>query len=57
MVYIVVYRSLSDVLIEKYQWPTDDATDVASFLIPMLQYDQQERASASQCLVHSWLKL
>uniref|UniRef100_A0A1Q3F6H9 non-specific serine/threonine protein kinase n=1 Tax=Culex tarsalis TaxID=7177 RepID=A0A1Q3F6H9_CULTA len=47
---------LVDVLREKYEWPLEDACEFADFLTPMLDYDPKARATASECLKHSWLK-
>lgn len=46
---------LCDVLLEKYQWDERDATAFADFLIPMLEFDPERRATAEQCLRHPWL--
>lgn len=46
---------LYDVLIEKYDWDPKDAKVFASFLVPMLDLDQDNRASATQCLLHPWM--
>ncbi|VIO91299.1 Uncharacterized protein BM_BM1816 [Brugia malayi] len=48
--------SLVEVLTQKYDWPIESAGQFASFLIPMLAFDQDERATARQCLRHDWLK-
>ncbi|KAK6101431.1 Protein kinase domain family protein [Brugia pahangi] len=48
--------SLVEVLTQKYDWPIESAGQFASFLIPMLAFDQEERATARQCLRHDWLK-
>lgn len=47
---------LVDVLREKYEWQLEDAIEFADFLTPMLDYDPKARATASECLKHSWLK-
>jgi len=44
--------SLLDVLKEKYYWETNIAETFASFLLPMLAYDQSRRATAEECLKH-----
>lgn len=46
---------LVDVLIEKYEWPEDEAEAFASFLLPMLEIVPDRRATAAQCLEHPWL--
>ncbi|XP_058828110.1 SRSF protein kinase 3 [Topomyia yanbarensis] len=47
---------LVDVLREKYEWSLEDAIEFSDFLSPMLSYDPKSRATASECLKHSWLK-
>jgi serine/threonine-protein kinase SRPK1 len=44
-----------EVLTQKYGWPFERARDFAAFLLPMLAYDSEERATAAQCLKHQWL--
>lgn len=46
---------LVDVLTEKYEWSLDQAIEFAEFLKPMLEYDPTKRATAAECLAHSWL--
>lgn len=46
---------LVDVLVEKYDWSTEDAEDFAAFLKPMLEFNPKKRATAAQCLKHPWL--
>ncbi|KAF7630012.1 Protein kinase domain-containing protein [Meloidogyne graminicola] len=48
--------SLVEVLTQKYGWPFEHARSFASFLLPMLNYEPLERATARQCLLHNWLK-
>uniref|UniRef100_A0A183ERZ7 non-specific serine/threonine protein kinase n=1 Tax=Gongylonema pulchrum TaxID=637853 RepID=A0A183ERZ7_9BILA len=48
--------SLVEVLTQKYDWSMESAAQFSSFLIPMLAFDQDERATARQCLQHDWLK-
>jgi len=45
-----------EVLTEKYDWSAEDAELFASFLIPMLDYDTDRRATAGVCLQHPFLK-
>ena len=40
---------------EKYEWPRKKAQDFANFLIPMLEFDPNKRATAVQSLAHPWL--
>lgn len=46
---------LFEVLTEKYEWDTKDAIEFTSFLLPMLHFDPNFRATAEQCLQHPWL--
>lgn len=47
---------LREVLVEKYEWPSDEAESFAAFLRPMLAFDPLKRATAAECLKHPWLK-
>ncbi|CAH0561437.1 unnamed protein product [Brassicogethes aeneus] len=47
---------LENVLHEKYSWKKSDAVEFASFLIPMLNFDPNRRASAAECLKHPWFQ-
>ena len=49
------YWGLCDVLGEKYQLSPEDASSLANFLMPMLSFDVSQRATAADCLRHSWL--
>lgn len=49
-------RGLYDVLREKYEWPEEDAMEFSAFLLPMLDFNTEKRATATQCLDHPWLK-
>lgn len=46
---------LEAVLTEKYEWNMEKAVAFADFLKPMLDFDPNRRASASECLRHPWL--
>jgi serine/threonine protein kinase len=48
---------LYDVLYEKYEWSESDAKAFSNFLVPMLEFDPNKRATAAQCLQHPWLNL
>uniref|UniRef100_A0A1I8A4C7 non-specific serine/threonine protein kinase n=1 Tax=Steinernema glaseri TaxID=37863 RepID=A0A1I8A4C7_9BILA len=48
--------SLFDVLTQKYHWSEQDAIEFTDFLTPMLDYDQERRATAKEMLEHPWLK-
>ncbi|KAM4563926.1 SRSF protein kinase 3 isoform 1-T2 [Odontesthes bonariensis] len=47
--------SLYDVLVEKYNFLLEEASGFSDFLIGMLDYHPQRRATAAQCLCHPWL--
>ncbi|XP_065868306.1 uncharacterized protein [Euphorbia lathyris] len=46
---------LDKVLIEKYKFSEQDATDMADFLLPMLDFVPERRPTAAECLNHQWL--
>ncbi|KAK2507752.1 hypothetical protein MC885_009018 [Smutsia gigantea] len=46
---------LYEVLMEKYEWPLEQATQFSAFLLPMMEYIPAKRASAADCLQHPWL--
>ncbi|XP_055039972.2 SRSF protein kinase 1b isoform X2 [Misgurnus anguillicaudatus] len=46
---------LMDVLVEKYEWSRDEAQNFADFLLPMLDLVPEKRATAAECLRHSWI--
>ncbi|KAK8628964.1 hypothetical protein V6N13_077824 [Hibiscus sabdariffa] len=46
---------LSKVLMEKYDFSEQDATDMADFLIPILDFAPEKRLTAAQCLSHPWI--
>ncbi|KAG7472672.1 hypothetical protein MATL_G00111410 [Megalops atlanticus] len=46
---------LFEVLLEKYEWPLEQAAQFSDFLLTMLQYIPEKRATAAQCLQHPWL--
>jgi len=47
---------IQDVLHEKYHFPMNEAKEVAEFMLPLLEFDTKQRATALQCLRHKWLK-
>uniref|UniRef100_A0A8C4X255 non-specific serine/threonine protein kinase n=1 Tax=Eptatretus burgeri TaxID=7764 RepID=A0A8C4X255_EPTBU len=47
--------SLLDVLVEKYEWPLEEAARFSDFLQPMLEMIPERRATAAECLQHPWL--
>lgn len=46
---------LNKVLMEKYDFSERDATELAEFLIPILDFVPEKRPSAAQLLLHPWL--
>ncbi|XP_017259307.1 SRSF protein kinase 3 isoform X2 [Kryptolebias marmoratus] len=46
---------LFEVLLEKYEWPLDQAAQFSDFLLTMLEMQPERRATALQCLQHAWL--
>ena len=46
--------ALHEVLMEKYEWPEQEAHAFAAFLLPMLHFDPEQRATAADCLRHPW---
>ncbi|XP_054637430.1 SRSF protein kinase 3 [Dunckerocampus dactyliophorus] len=48
--------ALFEVLLEKYEWPLDQAAQFSDFLSTMLELEPQRRATATQCLQHAWLQ-
>lgn len=47
---------LEAVFNEKYHFPMDQAKAIADFIVPMLDFDTKNRATALQCLQHKWLE-
>ncbi|XP_057297000.1 SRSF protein kinase 3-like isoform X2 [Hydractinia symbiolongicarpus] len=47
--------SLKNVLMEKYEWADQDAQDFSDFLVPMMNFIPEKRATAAECLQHPWL--
>ncbi|KAF7650446.1 hypothetical protein LDENG_00125890 [Lucifuga dentata] len=47
---------LFEVLLEKYEWPLDQAAEFSDFLLTMLELQPDRRATAAQCLQHTWLR-
>ncbi|XP_029428642.1 SRSF protein kinase 1 isoform X2 [Rhinatrema bivittatum] len=46
---------LFEVLVEKYEWPQEEAAGFTDFLVPMLELIPERRATAAECLRHPWL--
>ncbi|XP_041837625.1 SRSF protein kinase 2-like [Melanotaenia boesemani] len=47
--------SLLEILLEKYEWPREEAVQFSSFLSTMLELLPQRRSTAAQCLKHPWI--
>ena len=50
------YWPLHKVLEEKYKFRNHEAKAFANFLLPMLEWDPEKRASAKTMLDHDWMK-
>uniref|UniRef100_UPI003AAC494D SRSF protein kinase 1a n=1 Tax=Centroberyx gerrardi TaxID=166262 RepID=UPI003AAC494D len=48
---------LLEVLVDKYEWPSEEADCFTDFLLPMLELVPEKRATAAECLRHPWLAL
>jgi len=48
---------LKKVLVEKYRIKEDEAQAFADFLLPMLEWNHEARASAEEMLKHPWLDM
>uniref|UniRef100_A0A8C1VUH4 non-specific serine/threonine protein kinase n=1 Tax=Cyprinus carpio TaxID=7962 RepID=A0A8C1VUH4_CYPCA len=46
---------LLEVLMDKYEWPREEAEIFTDFLLPMLELLPEKRATAADCLRHPWL--
>ena len=51
------YWPLKKVLVEKYRIREDEAQALADFLLPMLNWNHEKRASAQEMLNHPWLNM
>uniref|UniRef100_A0A3Q0SJ67 non-specific serine/threonine protein kinase n=1 Tax=Amphilophus citrinellus TaxID=61819 RepID=A0A3Q0SJ67_AMPCI len=49
------FWSLYEVLVEKYHFLLEEASGFSDFLLCMLNYHPERRATAAQCLLHPWL--
>ncbi|XP_057213076.1 SRSF protein kinase 3 [Triplophysa rosa] len=47
--------ALFEVLLEKYEWPLDQAAQFSDFLLTMLEFLPENRATAAKCLQHPWM--
>lgn len=48
---------LKKVLTEKYKFRESEAQAFSDFLMPMLRWEPEKRASAQQMISHYWLKM
>jgi serine/threonine-protein kinase SRPK3 len=48
---------LKKVLLEKYRFKSEEAEALNDFLLPMLHWDANKRATAAQSLKHPWLSM
>lgn len=46
---------LNKVLLEKYEFSEQDASDLTDFLVPILDFVPEKRPTAAQCLLHPWI--
>ncbi|XP_029456978.1 SRSF protein kinase 2-like isoform X2 [Rhinatrema bivittatum] len=46
---------LYDTLVGRHKWQKNEAEQFTSFLLPMLEYTPDKRATAEKCLQHPWL--
>ncbi|KAF6134314.1 hypothetical protein GIB67_005706 [Kingdonia uniflora] len=46
---------MNKVLMEKYEFSEQDASDLADFLVPILDFVPEKRPTAAQCLLHPWI--
>jgi len=47
---------VEEVLHEKYHFSVREAQEISNFVLPLLEYDAKERATAFECLQHDWLQ-
>jgi len=47
---------LDRVLVDKYRLPRDEAEALTDFLVPMLEFVPEKRATAAEMLSHPWLQ-
>lgn len=48
---------LDRLLVDKYNFSEKDASELAEFLCPLLDFAPEKRPTAQQCLEHPWLNL
>ena len=49
------YWPLDEVLHEKYSFSREDAKEISDFMLPMLEFNPNKRATAAACSKHSFL--
>ena len=47
---------IEEVLHEKYHFSREDAEDISNFMLPLLEFDPKERATAFEVIKSDWLK-
>jgi serine/threonine protein kinase len=50
------FWGLKEVFVEKYKYSATEAANIASFLLPMLEYTPGKRATAREALRHAWIR-
>ncbi|KAJ2994830.1 serine/threonine protein kinase, CMGC group [Globomyces sp. JEL0801] len=50
------FWTLPDVLTEKYRFHIQEAKDISTFILPMIQISPPKRASAKEMLEHDWIR-
>ncbi|XP_050380383.1 uncharacterized protein LOC126797723 [Argentina anserina] len=46
---------LNKVLLEKYEFSEQEASELTEFLVPILDFVPEKRPTAAQCLLHPWI--
>ena len=53
----LIYFPIKDILVKKYNFKEKEAQAFSDFLMPMLEYYPDKRASARDLLRHPWLNM
>ena len=53
----LIYYPIKDILVKKYNFKEKEAKAFSDFLMPMLEYYPDKRASARELLKHPWLNM
>ena len=53
----LIYYPIKDILVKKYNFKEKEAKAFSDFLMPMLEYYPDKRASAKELLKHPWLNM